>query len=66
MEILTVVLIGALVMGGFMIVQDYFEIEPSGTFSFSPFFYTGIVMVIGASIIFCITAYQSKHRKTIT
>jgi len=32
MEILTVVLIGALVMGGFMIVQDYFELEPPRIF----------------------------------
>ena len=66
MEILTVVLIGALVMGGFMIVQDYFEVEPVGVFSFSSFFYAGIVIIIGASIIFCITVYQRKHRKTIT
>jgi len=65
MEILTVVLIGALAMGGFMIVQDYFEVEPIGIISFSPFFYAGITIVIGASIIFCIMAYQRKHRKTI-
>jgi len=32
MEILTVVLIGALVMGSFMIVQDYFELEPPAYF----------------------------------
>ena len=66
MEILTVVLIGALVMGGFMIVQDYFEVEPTGVISLSPFFYAGIIIVIGATIIFCITVYQRKHRKTVT
>ncbi|NHH97302.1 hypothetical protein DYY66_0755 [Candidatus Nitrosotalea sp. FS] len=66
MEILTVVLIGALVMGGFMIVQDYFEVEPIGTISFSPFFYAGIIIIIGTGIIFCVTAYQRKHRKTVT
>ena len=59
-------LIGALVMGGFMIVQDYFEVEPIGTISFTSFFYAGIILVIGATIIFCITVYQRKHRKTIT
>lgn len=66
MEILTVVLIGALFMGGFMIIQDYFEVEPSGVFSFSSFFYAGIIIVIGASIIFCVTLYKRRHRKTIT
>ena len=60
------VLIGALVMGGFMIVQDYFEVEPAGTISFTSFFYAGVILVIGASIIFCITAYQRKHCKTVT
>jgi|GEM_PF-4891513 len=66
MEILTVVLIGALVMGSFMIVQDYFEVEPTGVISFSSFFYAGIIIVIGATIIFCITVYQRKHCKTVT
>lgn len=65
MEILTVVLIGALVMGGFMIVQDYFELEPHGVFSFSPFFYAGIIIVICTSIIFCIMLYKRKHSKTV-
>lgn len=66
MEILTVVLIGALVMGGFMILQDYFEVEPAGIISFTSFFYAGVILVIGASIIFCITVYQRKHRKTVS
>ncbi len=66
MEILIVVLIGAMVMGGFMIVQDYFEVEPIGIISFSSFFYAGIIIIIGASVIFCIAMYQRKHSKTIT
>lgn len=65
MEILTVVLIGALIMVGFMIFQDYREVVPFGKFSFSPFIYAGIIMIIGTCIVFCITSYQQKHHKTV-
>jgi len=60
MEIITVVLIGALILGGFMIFQDYYEIPPYGQFSFAHQFYIGNVIIFGAVIGFGIRYLKRK------
>ncbi len=61
MKISTVILIGALVLGSFMLFQDYYEKPPIGQFSFSYLFYIGIVTVVGAAIAFGIISYRKKQ-----
>lgn len=50
MKTLTMSLIGALAVGSFMIFQDYGTVPPANQFTFSPFFYLGSIIVIGAII----------------
>jgi membrane-associated protease RseP (regulator of RpoE activity) len=65
MEILTVVLIGALVLGSFMLFQDYYEKPPMGQFSFSYLFYIGIITIVGTAIAFGIISYRKKQSKSV-
>lgn len=63
MEISTVSIIATLVVGGFLIFQDVYEIQPLGVFSFSPQFYIGVVLIIGAIIVFTILSINRNRIK---
>ena len=59
-------LIGALIVGSFMIFQDYGTMPPYGQFTFSKFFYIGVIIVIGTIIGFVILIIKRKRTKPLT
>ena len=64
MRTLTMSLIGALIVGSFMIFQDYETVPPYGQFTLSKFFYIGSIIVIGSVIGFVILIIKRKSKKT--
>jgi len=66
MQTLTMLLIGALVIGSFLIFQDYGTMPPYGQFTFSRFFYIGSIIVIGSIIGFAILFIKRKTTKPLT
>jgi L-asparagine transporter-like permease len=62
MEITTMTIIATLVIGGFLIFQDY-VIPPAGVFNFSPQFWIGIALIIGAMIFFSILSMRKNKAK---
>ena len=65
-QILTMSLLVVLVVGLFMIFEDYYTIQPPNQFDFSPFFYIGCVFVIGVTIAFTILIIKRKTVKPTT
>jgi len=53
-------LIGALIVGVFLIFQDYGTMPPYGQFTFSPFFYIGNIIVMCSIIGFVILFIKRK------
>jgi len=49
-----------LILGGFMLFQDYYEIPPYGQFSFAHQFYIGNIIIFGAVIGFGIRYLKRK------
>jgi len=64
MEVLTVALLGALVLGSFMIFQDFYEVPPIGQFSNSHLFYIGVITIVCTVIAFGIISYRKKRSKS--
>jgi uncharacterized membrane protein len=59
----TMGIIAALIIGGFLLYQDFTEIEPFDTFSFSGFIWTGIILIMGSIIAFVITLIIKNNAK---
>jgi hypothetical protein len=66
MQILTMSLLGTLVVGIFLIFEDYHTIPPPNQFDFSPFFHIGCVIVVGVAITFAVIFIKRKTVKPPT
>ncbi len=57
----TMAIIAALIIGSFLLYQDFTEIAPLDIFSFSGFFWTGIALIVGSIIAFVITLIRKNN-----